>query len=163
MDRPPSKDMIKLAEEAARMSPCVKSKRGVVAFADRTPYAGAPSEAYLGRGYNGPPPRVTCLQTQECMDTCAKRCVHAESRAIREALRFKQDRDVVSLLHVKINSEGVCVPGGPPSCWQCSRELLDVGFDGIWLCELSEGWVYYKAKEFHEITSRNCGVAYGAV
>jgi hypothetical protein len=103
--------------------------------------------------------------------------VHAEARAIREAyVRCRPDPgglpplDGLELLHAKIAGPGQLVAGGPPSCWQCSREILDAGLAAVWLFESihggrsSEGiWRRYTAKEFHEVTWRNVELAEAVV
>jgi hypothetical protein len=40
------------------------------------------------------------------------------------------------LVHVELSPDGGVVACNGPSCWQCAREILDVGFvDGVWLNE----------------------------
>lgn len=42
----------------------------------------------------------------------------------------------VDLIHVELAPDGCVVACGGPSCWQCAREVLDVGFvRGVWLYE----------------------------
>lgn len=124
------------AENAAARSPCAKSKRGVVLFDPTT-------GAYRGRGWNGPPLDAPCHGREVCGANCNKLCVHAEVRALRERAFYAANGHPSSglhLLHVKLGADGHVMPGGPPSCWQCSREILDVGFvDGVWLYERT--WV----------------------
>jgi hypothetical protein len=65
----------------------------------------------------------------------------------------------VSMLHVKIDPmTSKVVAGGPPSCWQCSRMLLDSQIRGIWLYEtIGVGeWKFYPPDEFHRETLYNC-------
>ncbi len=71
------------------------------------------------------------------------------------------------LVHVKIGDDGRLVAGGLPSCWQCSRAILDCGFiDGVWLYEewptsdggVSDVWHRYTAESFHRTTLYNCGM-----
>lgn len=45
---------------------------------------------------------------------------------------------------------GIAVSPGP-SCWQCSREIVDVGLDAMWLFH-EDGWRRYPAEEFHRLT-----------
>lgn len=123
------------AIEAARLaaeSPCAKSKRGVVLFdgeddAERI-------VCIAGKGFNGPPAGFVCGNNESCRASCAKLCLHAEERAIREALVEWGDPAGLQLLHVKVEN-GDIVPGGGPSCWQCSRLVVDVGLRGVWLLE----------------------------
>lgn len=165
------------AEVAAARSPCAKSKRGVVLFDPAT-------GAYRGSGWNGPPLDAACPGREVCGDRCNKLCVHAEIRALRERALYAANGHPSSnlhLLHVKLGADGHVTPGGPPSCWQCSREILDVGFvAGVWLYERT-GWVtvtstpsgpvtsfaepmrghwsYYTASDFHRITLINAGLS----
>lgn len=68
------------------------------------------------------------------------------------------------MLHTKVVFEGgqwVSVPGGPPSCPDCSKLILEAGIDGMWLVEERDGntvLVRYTAAEFHDQTLRNCGL-----
>jgi site-specific DNA-cytosine methylase len=68
------------------------------------------------------------------------------------------------LVHVELGPDGGVVPCDGPSCWQCSREILDVGFvGGVWLYEhilLAPGrmWRRYPAEEFYRVTLENCGM-----
>lgn len=68
------------------------------------------------------------------------------------------------MLHTKValvDGLWVSVPGGPPSCSDCSKLILEAGIDGMWLMEKREGEarpVRYTASEFHEQTLRNCGL-----
>jgi hypothetical protein len=190
--------VIEAAWRAAMNSPCQKSKRGVVAFnperhdelspVNERGLMGGVRERHViaGTGFNGPPRGFLCDGSPECRADCAKFCMHAESRAIRAA-GILDDVDMLVLVHVKVANDRV-VPGGPPSCWQCSREILDVGLRGVWLYEtatctcppeevariavssslpphrsdcrpVAGMWRYYAAYDFHVATLRNCGIA----
>ena len=149
-------DALSHATAIARMSPCKKSKRGVLVFNRRGP---------LGGGFNGPPPGFICDGSQECRAACPKVCNHAEARALLEALSFArrsptEPLDIVlhgaELLHIKV-VDGEPVPSGPPSCWQCSRLILDCGISKVWLVH-ADGLKIYTADEFHEATLRECGL-----
>ena len=123
---------IATAELAAGASPCAKSKRGVALFDPDT-------GAHRGDGHNGPPAGAPCPGRAVCGDRCGKLCVHAEMRALREMWAYATNGHWCTglhLVHVKLGPDGRVTPGGPPSCWQCSREILDVGFVvGVWLYE----------------------------
>jgi hypothetical protein len=73
----------------------------------------------------------------------------------------------LDLLHVKV-IDGAVVPGGGPSCWQCSRLVVEARLRGVWLYEYPPGdltghdlrevvgvWRFYDALNFHRIT---CGL-----
>ncbi len=169
----PPDHAIAKAVEMARKSPCLKSKRGVVIFHPLT-------DDVLCGGFNTPPRdfrsdlRPRCDGSEACRASCAKTCIHAESKAIRGmiwlcgAAREHSDPAPaeLDLLHVKIDIRaGDLVAGGGPSCWQCSREILDVGLGGVWLFETVERatgtrdqpppvWKRYTAAEFHAETLR---------
>lgn len=142
------------AIDAARRSPCAKSKRGCVVF---------PSDldGFVGVGWNGMPSDAPCSDDDFCRARCGERCVHAEVRAIRDAFRTLGDSegmDNFEMLHVKI-VDGALVAGGGPSCWRCSAQILDAGIAAMWLFEkqpLHPGsgpsWVRYSALDFHDIS-----------
>lgn len=134
---------LKLAVSTAVKSPCKKSKRGVVVFRR---HVGVVSQAY-----NRPPAGYACAGTEECEQACGKICLHAEHLALQAA-----DVGGCELLHVKVDT-GDPVPGGPPSCWQCSREIVHKRISTVWLL-YEEGLRGYSAQEFHEETLKNCGL-----
>ena len=138
----------------AERSPC-RSKRGVVLF-------NASTGASRGEGFNGPPALLPCPGRTVCAGTCGQRSVHAEMRALRSAAVYARhhDLDNIELVHVELaapdlvrieidrSADGLPIGGAPhrlvgqvvacggPSCWQCAREILDVGFvQGVWLYE----------------------------
>lgn len=172
IDKPPAL-AIAAAIDQARLSPCMKDRRGVVIWR-----RGLPTDTYFpraGGGYNGLPGTGGCLRTSECQAACGKLCVHAEMRAIREALVCERTHRLADFdgLHVKLNADLQLEAGGGPSCWQCSREIVDVDLGNFWLYEvvLSPGewspwddvdaygvharWRRYTAEWFHRATLRH--------
>ena len=173
----PPEEMIRRAERAAMHSPCAKSRRGVVLYGEIATMG--VEYAVAGVGHNGPPrthpgtPR--CDGSARCHEVCNRRCVHAEMRALRDVAPGYQAMGGLHLLHVKLGPDDRVVGGHGPSCWQCSREILDVGFvAGVWLYEsrvavgrpddrerhdhetVESAWYYYSAQEFHRETARTC-------
>lgn len=169
---------IRTALTAAALSPC-RSKRGVSLFDPRT-------GAHRGSGHNGPPAAQPCPGRSVCSGTCGQRSVHAEVRALRDAMLVwipyygGSEPGALDLVHVELAQDGGVVACDGPSCWQCSREILDVGFvGGVWLyeragcphCEAGAispdnqcprgagGWRRYIAEEFHRATLKRCGIA----
>jgi len=132
-------EALKLAVEAACMSPCGKSKRGVVIF-------GGSRASVVG--FNGPPDGFACDGSDACREACGKVCRHAEARALDRCF------DHTDLLHVKVIG-GLPVPSGPPSCWQCSRAIIDCGIKRVWLLH-ETGLRLYSADDFHVQTLENC-------
>jgi deoxycytidylate deaminase len=126
----PEQHQIAAALRAAARSPC-RSKRGVALHNVIT-------GAFRGDGFNGPPAPFSCPGREACAGNCGKRSVHAEVRALRSAAAWGRHHDLsnVDLVHVELAADGGVVPCGGPSCWQCSREIVDCGFvAGVWLYE----------------------------
>lgn len=136
------------ATRIGQRSPCAKSQRGVVIFHRE--------RGLLASGYNAQPFPFQCDGSELCRANCNKLCVHAEVRAIHELYRSGYDITGSEMLHVKVQN-GKAVPSGPPSCWQCSREILVSGIVGFWLLHDS-GLRRYSAEEFHTETLKNTGL-----
>jgi len=142
-----------------RDSPCAKSKRGVVIF-DR-------HLGLLAVGNNHPPDGFACDGSDECRDNCNKLCIHAEADALAQLnreLQIRRDEFVMlgeeigemrpEMLHVKV-VDGDAVASGEPSCWQCSRHVINFGITAFWLLH-EDGLRRYDPQEFHEHTLRVC-------
>lgn len=188
----PPAEAIRRAELAAAKSPCAKSKRGVVTFTEsattfKRGIGTIKIVAVIGEGWNGPPDPLVCDASVGCRRDCRKRCVHAEMRALRSGTDWhRRIYAPIDLLHVKIGEDGKLVGSeGGPSCWQCSREILDSGIIArVWLYEYDPpdvreawerwyrdepqrdvgpaSWCSYTAEEFHRITLLNTGVHGGS-
>lgn len=124
----PDQFMIDSALRVAAQSPC-RSKRGVALYDMRT-------GAFRGAGFNGPP--QGCPGRATCAGTCGKRSVHAEVRALRQAMLYVSLDDLrnLDLIHVELAADGGVVACAGPSCPDCAAQILDVGFvGGVWLYE----------------------------
>lgn len=147
MKQPPTQ-IIEAARQVALRSPCAKSKRGVVLFnpmlLPSRPLLGDSAGAIATLGYNGPPPGFACKDTMVCRGNCAEVCLHAEQRAIMDALRFSVSSiDGLELVHIKVvpgpePGGGGIVATGPPSCLQCSRIIAEVHLRAVWLWESTD-------------------------
>ncbi|MFZ1626698.1 MAG: deaminase, partial [Candidatus Moraniibacteriota bacterium] len=88
----------------------------------------------IGRGFNSPPMGTSANRCQvpksvyhsKVTDkTC---CIHAEIRAIRDALRRGPDQLAGSALYfVRIDEQGQTKRSGDPYCTLCSKLVLDAG------------------------------------
>jgi deoxycytidylate deaminase len=141
--------LLRAAVEEAMRSPCAKSKRGVVVFTRRS---------IVRYGHNHPPLGMACDGSAACREHCNKLCVHAEEAALADLASMNPlPVGPIDMLHVKA-MDGVAVPSGPPSCWQCSRKILDSGLiDTMWLLHAG-GLQAYAPSVFHEMTLRECGL-----
>lgn len=170
---PPPDFAIAAAVDAAGRSLCAKSKRGAAVF--RRACSTGCCERVLGIGWNAQPGPFVCTGSDACKAACGKLCVHAELRAIRAAIGNGWAGSL-ELVHAKV-VDGQLVAGGGPSCWQCSREILDVGIAAVWLFEavritasdvtgdvvsaesgLLGTWRRYSAEEFHRATAAHHGL-----
>jgi hypothetical protein len=175
-DTAPPAHAIRRALKQATRSPC-RSQRGVVVY-------DLGSGAIVGVGHNGPPGTLGCPGRTVCAGACGRRSVHAESRALRDAVDTQAQAATLGrawtsgydLAHVEIAAGGGVLACDGPSCWQCSREILDVGFvDGVWLYEEVERaaglvtpyaprsmppgvWRRYTAQEFYDVTLVRCQI-----
>ncbi len=154
----PSQELIDWALRVAARPGCIKSRRSVVIF---DPLRGVPVAA----GRNAQPLPFRCDGSAACRRDCNKLCVHAEQVALSEFERGgfswidrSGSREHFQFVHVK-SVDGELVPSGGPSCWQCSRAILESGLGGVWLYEKPVGaWTFYKAADFHRATLRACGM-----
>lgn len=138
-------EALEWATYIATLGPCAKSKRGVVIFKE---------DGIIGHDYNAPPKPFVCDGSEACRASCNKLCVHAESAALLYV--GVEGAHGAHLLHVKV-VDGKPVPSGPPSCWQCSREILAAGIATVWLLH-EDGLRSYTAEEFHRLTLERCGL-----
>jgi len=147
-----------LATKVGSESPCAKSKRGVVLFC-RT-------YGLLGVGNNHPPDNFRCDGSDECRASCNRVCVHAEMDALAQFCQELQDNFLMrvdqrgpirpEMLHVKV-VDGKAVSSGEPSCWQCSRHVVNFGIKAFWLLH-EDGLRRYGPDEFHEHTLHACKI-----
>ncbi len=132
------------AVEAAKLSPCAKTQRGVVIWKE---------DVVCVAGCNHQPSPMVCDGSDECRAACGKLCIHAE----RHALNLAGERALgADLLHVKV-ADGKPVVSGSPSCWQCSRDILEAGIRTVWLLQ-ADGLVAYTAVEFHQLSLKHHGL-----
>jgi deoxycytidylate deaminase len=113
----------------------------------------------LSFGFNSPPGNLEsqrrCLKRKDRLHpkvtdkTC---CVHAEQRAIMDALRINAEALKGSRMYfARINNEGSIVASGKPYCTICSKMALDVGIKE-WVLWHPEGIKEYGAEEYNELS-----------
>lgn len=113
----------------------------------------------IGRGWNGPP------GNDECQRRCDRKgelhvefksdktcCVHAEWRAIFDALKSNPDKIIGSTLYFAACDEnGKHVFAGEPYCTICSKMALDVGIVGFGLWH-EDGMRVYDSQEYNDLS-----------
>jgi len=141
---------IACALEQARAATCRRAKCGSVIVS---------SDLVIGAGMNGPPGQLAsqqrCLRRHELAPgfksdtTC---CIHAEQRAIMEALRHHPGRVVGARLYfVRLNAAGQLGVAGRPYCTHCSKLALDAGLAEFVLWQ-SQGITVYDAIEYNDLS-----------
>lgn len=139
-----------VAVQAGGMSPCAKSKRGVVIW---TRVGGV-----YARGWNHPPEGFRCHGDDACRAACGKVAIHAEMDALINAHRVGIPVGGKEMLHIKVVN-GKAVPSGPPSCVHCSKHLIHAGLSGMWLLH-EDGLKRYTVQEFHRLTLEHLGLPF---
>ncbi len=141
----------KEAEKEGQNALCLRSKCGTV-IVDM-------GGEIIGRGYNAPP--QDDISTRRCDrkhelsatfksdKTC---CVHAEQRAIIDALKNNSSKlKGATLYFVRLNDKGNMKYSGKPYCTICSKMALDVEIRYFALYH-AEGAGIYDAKEYNELS-----------
>lgn len=182
-------DALTLAAQIATCSPCHKSKRGVVIFNKNGVFAAGYNQPPGGAPCaNAPECREACgkvcvhaeqdalqhllrVHDGAILGNWTMRRTEAHDDAMnhlmgdrRSAIVMARHDEPLSLLHVKVEDDKP-VPSGPPSCWQCSREILHRGLvDRVYLLEGGDSVFSppklrsYTPQEFHAETMRHCGL-----
>ena len=135
----------KIAESAM----CLKAKCGTVIVKDGE---------IIGEGYNAPP--LDKEENRMCDKefvagkpkydkTC---CIHAEWRAIMDALRKSPEKLFGSKLYfTRVNEKGEIKRSGKPLCTVCSRLALDAGIEKFVLWH-EEGIREYPTDEYNRLS-----------
>lgn len=116
----------------------------------------------IGVGYNSPPldreDQRTCNAElrfnlkQKYDRTC---CIHAEWRAILDALRNAPEKIAGATLYfMRVDADGKATAAGDPYCTVCSRLALDSGVSTFVLAR-EEGIAAYTTDEYNLLSYRN--------
>ncbi len=144
-------DYFREAEKESEKSLCMRSKCGtIIVDADGT---------IIGRGYNAPPQDDIsvrhCDRKHELSDTFKSDktcCVHAEQRAIIDALKNNSGKlKGATLYFVRLDDNGNMKYSGKPYCTICSKMALDVGIKYFVLYHM-DGAGIYDTKEYNELS-----------
>ncbi len=138
-----------ICEIEARKSLCLRKKCGsIIVYGTRD---------IIGKGFNGPPGNIRlerCLKDDLPRDFKSDRtcCVHAEQRAIIDALRkFPNQLEGGRIYFLALNMDNQREFAGKPYCTICSKMALDVGIKEYVLWH-SEGLTVYDTQEYNELS-----------
>ena len=143
-------DLLKDLIDVAKNSTCEKSKCGSIILKNNK---------IIGKGFNSPPKdsesQRRCQNSKETYHnkvtdkTC---CVHAEQRAIMDALKNNPSELKDSKLYfIRINNDGTGKISGKPYCTICSKMALDLGISKFVLFE-KNGFQEYDAEEYNNLS-----------
>lgn len=147
------KEAIKFIDEAAKIAreaTCKRKRYGSVIVKDGK---------IIGQGYNSPPQGIEsqqrCDVDKSSYDkrvtdkTC---CIHAEQRAVMDALRKNPYKIVGSRLYcVRLDEDGMKKPSRKPYCTICSKMVLDAGVKEFVLWH-DYGITAYDTEEYNDLS-----------
>ena len=143
------KDFIEEAANEAKKALCLRDKCGAIIVLN---------EEIIGKGFNGPAngdadSQKCTLDLTESTKPKSDRtcCVHAEWRAIIDAIRNKKNIQGSSLYFSRVDDKGNILHSGPPYCTVCSRLALDTGIVNFVLLH-DTGVRIYDTKEYNELS-----------
>ncbi len=138
------------AAEAAKGATCERAKCGSVIVQ---------LDEIIGVGFNGPPQGLEsqrrCFYAKDSYHkkvtdkTC---CVHAEQRAIMDALKKSPDKLFGARLYfIRLGDDKMPSKAGKPYCTICSKMALDVGITEFVLLH-DDGVGVYGTKEYNALS-----------
>lgn len=138
------------AARVAQQSLCLRRRCGTVIVSEHE---------IIGSGYNAPPgDDITARRCELAIDKYKKYptdktcCIHAEQRAILDALRHYPDKLKGSLLYfASINESGKLLDATQPYCTICSKMALDVGVEYFLLYSKDETQKYH-TKRYNQLS-----------
>ncbi|RME54256.1 hypothetical protein D6777_04385 [Candidatus Woesearchaeota archaeon] len=134
----------------AQNATCERSKCGAVIVQ---------GDEVIGQGYNSPPGdyesqrRCSCSKASYHKKVTDKTCcIHAEQRAIMDALRNNPEKVAGSRLYfIRLDTDGNVLKAGKPYCTICSKMALDVGVAEFVLWH-EEGVCVYGTEEYNRLS-----------
>ena len=150
-----SLEYIAKAAQIALSSACGRAKCGSVIVQD---------DKIIGSGFNSQPRnkenRGKCAVSKDSYHkkvtdkTC---CIHAEQRAVMDALRKNPEKLEGSRLYfIRLDENGKPSRAGKPYCTICGKMVLDAGIDEFVLWN-EEGVCVYGTEEYNELSYKYTG------
>ena len=151
-------ESMKFIDEAvkiAKNATCERSKCGAIIVKDGL---------VIGKGYNSPPGNIESQRRCSCSkDSYHKKvtdktcCIHAEQRAIMDALKNAPGKINGSRIYfVRLDKNNVKSTAGNPYCTICSKMALDCGIKEFVLWHDS-GITFYDTEEYNELSFKYNG------
>ena len=142
-------EYIKKAAKIALDATCERSQCGSVIVNN---------DEIIGSGFNSPPRNNNQKRCSDAKDSYHKKvtdktcCVHAEQRAIMNALRNNKNKLLGSRLYfIRLDKEGNPSKAGNPYCTICSKMALDVGIKEFVLWH-EQGICVYDTEEYNALS-----------
>jgi len=143
-------EFIKKAAEVAKHATCERAKCGSIIVKENE---------IIGEGFNSPPNNLesqrrcslkkSSFHIKVTDKTC---CVHAEQRAIMDALAKNPDKLLGSRLYfIRLDDEENPSRAGEPYCTICSKMALDVGIAEFVLWN-DKGVCIYNTEEYNDLS-----------
>lgn len=150
INNPNSLKFLDEAKRLAEKSTCERSKCGSVIVYNRE---------IIGRGFNSPPLELDSQKRCNVeKDSYHKKvtdktcCIHAEQRAMFDALRNNPEKLKGSDLYfIRLNKEDEMSYSGKPYCTICSKMALDLGIKNF-ILYLESGVTSYDTKEYNDLS-----------
>ena len=135
------------AAEIAQKATCERSKCWCIIVKDGN---------IIGKGFNSPAQNLESQRRCHCDKAQYHRkvtdktcCIHAEQRAILDALKSASDQLPGSDLYfIRLDQEGKITKAGEPYCTICSKMALEVGIKNFHLWH-AKGIVAYDTEEYN--------------
>lgn len=141
---------LKKVIEVAKKATCTRAQCGAIIVQD---------DEIIGEGFNSPPQNLEgqrrCSNSKDQYDkkvtdkTC---CIHAEQRAVMDALKRNPKKLSGSRLYfIRLDKNGEASVAGDPYCTICSKMVLDVGVTEFVLWH-EEGPKVYRTNEYNDLS-----------
>ena len=144
-----AKKFMEQAVNIAQQATCERSQCGSIIIKDGEP---------IGKGYNSPPKNLEDQRRCSCEKQSYHRkvvdktcCMHAEQRAIMDALIHNPQKIMGSTLYFIRLQEGIKAYAGKPYCTLCSKMALDAGIKEFVLWH-KEGISAYQTEEYNTLS-----------
>jgi deoxycytidylate deaminase len=140
----------KLASELAKKATCLRSKCGSIIVKD---------DEIIGKGVNTPPNNLeSSRRCKNNKDDYPKKitdktcCIHAEQRAMFDALKNNPEKIEGSILYfARLDENEKFQKAGKPYCTICSKMALDLGIKHFALWH-EEGIKIYNTEEYNDLS-----------